>query len=740
MNEDMKQFLSIFLQEAGEQMELLEQTILKLEQESSPELLQEIFRAAHTLKGSSRAMGFTSMGELTHAMEDIFDLLRNNQLIVSAALIDALFTGMDALKAMIEEISLHSETSYDTVALTARLRAAAAAQTAPGASTAPQNQTKCSDLSAAPLSSLTASGRVAYDDAVANGFQVYRMMIEVASDSIMKSVRALMTLQALERVGSILTVYPDEEALDNEEFEQSFEVVIATQDCEDALVKAALSINEIKKADIALWMQDESSYGVSDAPDHASVSKAETNPADSNSNREHTVEKESHKPAETKTSVQTQTVRVDVSRLDSLLNLIGELVIDRNRVIQLGAQLEDSLAGSSLVEHLHEVAAHIGRVTDQLQDEIMKARMLPIDNVFNRFPRMIRDLAQKMGKEINFQIEGRETELDRSVIETIGDPLIHMLRNSADHGVEMPEEREKAGKSRTGNIWLRARHQENHIIIEVADDGKGLDPAKLRENAVKKGRISEEDAVRLTDKDAVNLIFASGFSTAAEVSDVSGRGVGMDIVRSNLQRLGATIDIESQVGEGSTFIIKLPLTLAIIRGLLITVHDNIYALPLNSVAETLRLDPSEVRSVRRRPTIVLRGRTLPLAKLTDLFLIKPAINQDDDIQKSDSTDREGTRAVVQTVERPKKRTKREDKSKAPVYVVVVGSAEKQVGLIVDRLIGEQEVVIKSLGNFIGKIPGVSGATILGDGQMALIADVEGVINMAAEMKGMKNAC
>ena len=846
MNEDMSQFLGVFLDEANEQMNLLEQEILKLEHESSQELLQVIFRAAHTLKGSSRAMGFTPMGELTHAMEDVFDMLRNDTLSVDQELIDALFAALDALKAMKDEIAASGCTTVDTTVETARLRAVlkgAQAETlevrhSGRAATIPAQATaSIAEISPdASGQSVTPSFRtvlsptqiVAMQDAQASGFTLFLLRVQIAPDSIMKSVRAMMVLQTLDRVSSALASTPDEDGLENEEFGATFEIVVATQELSTALHTAVMSVNEVTGVEIVDWnsLENKAMSLVSDVQPSAMTeappvpilihSEALTEGEDGSSTR---------RPSDRRTAdvgpegrgkssdevqviaaekkvitTQPQTVRVDVVRLDKLLNLVGELVIDRTRLARLGTQTNTC----DFLEHLTDTAAHIGRITDELQTEIMKARMLPVDNVFSRFPRMIRDLAQKLGKEINFVVEGKETELDRSVIEVIGDPLIHMLRNSVDHGIEMPEERHAAGKELVGTVTLRARHQESYIVIEIEDDGKGLDPEKLRAIAVKKGAMTQEEANRLTDKEAIHLIFASGFSTAKVVSDVSGRGVGMDIVRSNLQKLGALIDIESKVGVGSTFTVKLPLTLAIVRGLLVNVDQCVYALPLNAVVETIQVDPASIHLVNRREVIHQRGTTLPLIRLREVFALGEIVTESlgdraiGVVRKSSQTPKlkaasrlsakqRKSRDLAAGIDEPaellmsepiidsesgewsmdesalaqspdsflsESSPDRSSSDRIPMgeivelrqkkagelhYVVIVGSGDRQVGMIVDGLIGEQEVVIKSLGKFIGDIRGFSGATILGDGRVALIIDVDGLINIAVQERGKSYA-
>ncbi len=749
MNDDMSQYLGVFLDEANEQMELLERDILVLEQQPSMELLQGIFRAAHTLKGSSRAMGFTTMGELTHAMEDVFDKLRHGEITVSGELINALFDGLDALKEMKDQVAASGSTTLDAARQTARLRASleampAAAPAAPPVATAPAKRSrasgaprtkkKASSAAAAPPAGpstpvsggttiLTATAQMSLQEAIAANYSIFCLTVQIAHDCVMKSVRALMVLQALEHIGSILATTPGEEELENEEFAFAFEVVFASQKDAETIRGRVCHITEIVDALVVPWAQ------TSDLDTPVPQLKLETIPAMSDTGSEpaagletaHAREaEEATKSTGSRTgSAQAQTVRVDVARLDKLLNLVGELVIDRTRIAQLGSQLERAMQSNDVLESLNETSAHIGRITDELQEEIMKARMLPIDNVFNRFPRMVRDLAQKLGKEINFEIEGKETELDRSVIEVIGDPLIHMLRNSVDHGIETPEEREQTGKPRAGLVSLRARHEENHIVLEIEDDGKGMNPETLRASAIKKGILTPEAAARMSDREAINLIFGSGFSMAKTVSEVSGRGVGMDIVRSNLQKLGATIDIESKWGHGSTFTVKLPLTLAIIRGLLVRVNGSVYALPLVSVVETLRIEPEEVHVVNHREVIVQRGRTLPIVRLRDVFHLADAAVCASGVESKAAARGEGRRR----------------KAKPSLYLVVVGAAEKQVGLVVDTLIGEQEVVIKALGKFVGDIRGISGATILGDGRVALIVDINGIITIAVEEKG-----
>ncbi|MEZ5162463.1 MAG: chemotaxis protein CheA [Fimbriimonadaceae bacterium] len=485
---------------------------------------------------------------------------------------------------------------------------------------------------------------------------------------------------------------PQPEELEEEQFETEFELVFQSDTNFEELKTKLSQISEVESAWVTSWAtprgESAQAEAVVEAPKAEEakpepVAKAAPAPAPAAAaNNANTARK-----ADT-----GQTVRVDVARLDNLMNLVGELVIDRTRIAQIGNELATNFSESS-VENLTEIVGHIARITSDLQDQIMKARMLPIETVFNRFPRVVRDLANKLGKDVKLELIGGDTELDRSVIEVIGDPLLHILRNSIDHGIEMPNERTAVGKSAQGLVRVSAKHEENHIVIEIRDDGKGIDPERVKKKAVEQGLISEEAAAKVTDK-ALQFIFHSGLSTAAEVSEVSGRGVGMDIVRSNIQRLGGIIDLESTVGQGSRTILRLPLTLAIIRGLLVNVDKNVFVLPLGSVVETLLVQSEDIQTINRKEVVVIRGCTTPLFRLGELF--------------------------GQGMENPEKPADEH-------YVVIVGLAEQRLGLIVDRLIGEQEVVIKSMSRFCGDVPGISGATILGDGNVALILDVNGVI-------------
>lgn len=687
---DMSQYFDLFLQEADEQLEILEQETLNLESDPSLERLQLIFRAAHTLKGSSRAMGFTQFAEVTHEMENLLDQLRGGTRQVSTAVIDILFRCLDTLGGIKSQIAEGNGDTFECADLMKDLQAMnesdAATQDSPAQVTAamPAPET--------PGATTSASFEIPSEidellQQASKEAPIYISSFNLSEDCVMKWVRVFMVINVIEQVGEILHCSPDRQALEDEHFELDFHLVFQSKSSIEDLMPRLASVAEITHFEVNPWMPATSQ--------HAGTPPETDARAEVDAPKESAAATQSQQPARKADS--GQTVRVDVSRLDELMNLVGELVIDRTRIAQIGTVLAAKYDDDTHVESLAEIVGHISRITSDLQDQIMKARMLPIETVFNRFPRMMRDLAHKIGKDIRFETFGGETELDRSVIEVIGDPLIHILRNSADHGVEMPEDRVKAGKPAQGLVTISARHEENHIVIEIVDDGKGIDSSRIRDKAVKQGLLSKEAAERLSEKEALQLIFHSGLSTAEQVTDVSGRGVGMDIVRSNIQKLGGIIDLETVIGEGTKFQLRLPLTLAIIRGLLVKVDGTVYVVPLGSVIETLLLDESQVQQVHKREVIVLRGMTTPLIRLDKLF---GAVNTS-------------------------------DQTRDPAYVVIVGIAEQRIGLVVSSLVGEQEVVIKSLSPICGETRGVSGATILGNGNVALILDVSNLVHSEA---------
>ncbi len=657
---DMTQYLGLFLQEADEQLEILEQETLKLEDDPTMDRLNTIFRAAHTLKGSSRAMSFDTFASVTHEMENLLDALRAGKIKVNTKIADTLLRCQDSLRTIRASIAEGNGDKADVEALVAEVIALQGEQS--------DEEETVSVANELPLDVVKALNECTGEA------PVYKAKFVLHPDCVMKYVRAFMAINVVHDGGELLATIPDPNALEQEQFDFEFELYFQHKESVATLKTRFEGIGEVNSFEVETYKTARPASEI-----QLKVEESNLEPV--------------HAPKKVEAS---QTVRVDVSRLDELMNLVGELVIDRTRIAQIGSILSSKYTSDESIEALGETVGHISRITSDLQDQLMKARMLPIETVLNRFPRMVRDLAQKIGKEVKLELNGGETELDRSVIEAIGDPLIHILRNSIDHGLEAPGDREKLGKPRIGQVTINAKHQENHIVIEIIDDGRGIDVSKVKQKAVSNGHLSQEAADRMTEKEALNLIFLSGVSTAKEITEVSGRGVGMDIVRSNVQKLGGLIDVETTVGVGSKVTLRLPLTLAIIRGLLVKVCEVVYVIPLGAVVETLLVTNDQIQSVAGQEVIVIRGSTTPLVRLRETF------------GRNIAPDNEPTSH----------------------YVVIVGLAEQRAGLVVDSLVGEQEVVIKSLNRFCGEIRGISGATILGNGNVALILDVSGVLQEA----------
>ncbi len=640
-NPNMSQFLEIFLDEGRDQIVLLERSFMELEGGvDRQELLQDVFRAAHTLKGSSKAMGLLAMGDLTHRMEDVLDCLRNKKISATSALVTVMLKCTDALKVLIEKVATTGTDEVDDrESLDGLIRELGAllSEDAPRSLDKPTTSQEQATV---------LEGNV-------------KLLVTLSGDCVLKGGRAVLVIAEAAKFGEVSGTNPHIDAIEDERFGQSFEIALNSERPLKEIVASLSTFPEVE--------------GV--APLDVAISAV------------------TEKPATAKEQTQSSggTIRVPINRIDKLLNLVGELVTDRTRVASLCQQLNERHRGDDVTGNLIDATARIAQITGELQDEIMKTRMLPIDNVFQRMPRVVRDLAQGLGKSIRLDISGGDTEIDRSLIDALSDPLIHLLRNCVDHGIEDPEDRIRAGKPAEGLVELTARHQENNIVIEVTDDGKGISAAVVRQKAVEKGHVTQAAADAMSDSDALKLIFASGLSTAKNVSEISGRGVGMDIVKTNLERIGGRVTIESHVGSGTRFTVYLPLTLAIIQSLLVEANGVTYAVPLVYVVETLKLGRGRIQleKLSGHWAMVLRGETVPLVHL------KSALSGLDN--KHDVVDEEA-------------------------FVVVIRIGGAQYGLCVDRLKGELEVVIKPLGGILGNVNGVSGASVLGDGKVALIVD------------------
>ncbi|MCL0062689.1 chemotaxis protein CheA [Peptococcaceae bacterium] len=704
--------ISVFMDELEEKLQIINDNLLILEQDvNNQEVLQEIFRAAHTIKGSSGIMGYEKMTKLTHEIENLFDKIRSGEITVTSEMINVLFEALDVLKMLKDEItdpSLNVDISDVLSKLSSYLK-----------SDSGESVEKADDQTSLKQHSEQEkkSENIEVDDALAEviseaelrGFTAYKIKVDLDEGCQMKEVRAFLIFETLQKSGEIVKSVPSAEDLQDGKFDLSFEVVYLTKEDQDQIKNMLMSIAEVENVQVSAISLQESETKREDSDDLKADKERSTD------ERETKSAKASATPAKEKTSKSAaassahavkpvKTVRVDVQKLDNLMNLVGELVIKRTRLNRFVELFESKYGSDELIESLSEMSNHLGYVAGELQEQIMKARMLPISQIFNRFPRMVRDTAQKLGKEIDFIVEGKETELDRNVIEMIGDPLIHLIRNAIDHGIETPEERVKKGKLRKGKLLLKASYHESHIVIIIEDDGKGIDVQKIREKAVERGLYDRETVERMSDKEVLDLIFRSGFSTKDEVSDLSGRGVGMDVVRTAIEQINGVVEVHSEINVGTRFTIRLPLTLAIIRSLMISLGDQIYAFPMANVQETLRVSEDEIKSIGNSEVIVVRDKIVPLLRLKEHFGIVDNTHEDADLSKE-------------------------------LFVVIITSMDKCAAVVVDKLLGEQEVVIKSLGDYLGDIDGLSGATILGDGSVALIIDARGLIK---QTKGVES--
>lgn len=749
--------LKVWLAEADEQIELLQNEVIRLEKDyTDTALVAVIFRAAHTLKGSSGMIGHTRMAELTHAMESVFGSVRDGKVTPTSDVVDIVLQGVDGLTAMREEVVTKQRRDdvdlTDTVdALHKIVEQSGGAFGKPPLAPAPASGGRPARAPVELGLPLDEGERDAVSATIEGGLGVWLVSVDFVPDSPFLAVRAFQALNELSNVGELLKSKPTPEEVEAEQVTSQMYVVIAGElSSADKIADTVKDVEDVANVTLTAYTLEMLGDAVEPAPEPAKdlVPATPTAPVP---NTPKQMEPRAAKPpaemaAPQRVEKMAQNVRVDVERLDNLMNLVGELVIDRNRLQQIGMELETELGVHESLDALNEAAQHVGRITDELQEEVMRIRMQPIESVFNKFPRLIRDLARKLDKKVDFVVEGKETELDRSVIEKIDDPIIHLLRNAIDHGLEMPDERRAAGKSETGTIKLSAWHEENHIVIAVQDDGRGMDPAALKASAVRKGIITQEVADRMDDRAAVELIFAAGFSTAAKTTDVSGRGVGMDIVRANIEKLSGFVTIETAVGRGTRFLVKLPLTLAIIRALLVGLGGQKFAIPMATVMETLRFDAADIRTVKLHEAIQLRGRILPLVSLRELLHLPPllypapvtaAVSAYDEAygdgnehgHSNGNGDGNGHEDPTGMELMP---YGEERKLLHKMFVVAVRAGDRQMGLQVDSLIGETEIVIKPLSRFLGDVRGVAGVTILGDGQVAIICDIPSLINRVVQ--------
>ncbi|ADL07882.1 chemotaxis protein CheA [Thermosediminibacter oceani] len=651
-------YLNVFLEEANEHIQNLNNGLLALESEPSQEILDEIFRSAHTLKGMAGTMGFNKISELTHEMEDLLHEIRNGSLSITNTIIDVLLKCVDMLQEMTEQISKEGwEGETDIRPAIAEIKKVMSNTS---------NDSKAADESEGKDDTGFNEFELRLMEEAANkNLKTWELHVELEENCLLKSARAFLVFKTLENLGEIIKTKPHIQDIEDEKFDKEFYIYIISSRSEEDLLNAVNSVSELKSVNVREINLGNFQKKLTVARETSSVKES---------------------PKETNRIRNTsKTLRVDIERLDNLMNLVSELIIIKTRLEELDNLTEQGQKRKEALEYLE-------RITSNLHDAVMKVRMVPIENVFNRFPRVVRDLSRELNKEVKLVIEGAETELDRTVIDEIGDPLIHLIRNALDHGIETPSERLKKGKPREGTLKLKAFHDGNNVVIEVSDDGRGIDVEKVLKKAQEKNMVDKSQVKKLKEIEILSFLFESGFSTSERVTDISGRGVGLDVVKTKIESLGGSVEIKTAKDEGTTFSIRLPLTLAIIQALMVQLGQEKYAIPLSAIKEIVIIPNTELKKVHKHEVILLRGNVIPVLRLHEMLDIP------DNCLKNEN-----------------------------LTVVIVKKGEKDVGLIVDSLLGEQEIVIKSLGNFLKNIRFIAGATILGDGQVALILDINALI-------------
>ncbi|MBR0150400.1 MAG: chemotaxis protein CheA [Synergistaceae bacterium] len=682
---DMSQYLGAFLDETDDNVQRLDDLLLALEKNMTDmDVINEIFRAAHTLKGMAGTMGFTNMMGLTHAMEDRLDAARKGTRPLTEADMNRLFQGLDTLQEMADAIRGGGNDAHiDVSEMVHDLRNEKPAE-APAP--APAQAATPADSGGVMVSSQDSEWA---KKANAQGANAYSVHVTLSQSCLLKAARAYMVVNRLEEMGEIFRAEPPTDALEKEEFEFDFTVYVATPASAEEVKTAIEKIGDVQTADVVEVKADDSpapAQAPAQTPAPAPAPAPEQAPAQASAPAPAPAQAPAPAPAKPATGKKdtakkgSQTVRVDIGRLDKLMNLVGELVISRARI--------ERLVQEARLRQFDDTLSQLGRISGDIQELVTKLRMVPVSFTFDRFPRLIRDLCKTLNKNVELVLEGEDTELDRTVIDEIGDPMVHLIRNSMDHGIEHPEERKALGKPEKGILKIAAYQEGSGVVIEVSDDGAGIDPEKVKKKAIERGIITEDRAAIMSDDEATQIVLLPGFSMAKQITDLSGRGVGMDAVKTKVEQLGGQFDLVSKKNEGTHVYIRLPLTLAIVLSLLIKVGKETYAISLENVEETIMVRRDDIKTVHGEPTTLLRGEVLSLNILGDIL---------------------GSEGVEH------------DRNEYPVVVVKIG--KNKIGFIVSELIGQQEIVIKSLGRFLSKIDGITGGTILGDGNVALILDV-----------------
>lgn len=693
---DMNQYLDMFIEESKEHLQAINDQLLHFEKEpNNLSIVNEIFRSAHTLKGMAATMGYEDLASLTHEMENVLDLMRNQKLQANSDIIDIIFKSVDALESMVVSIIENGDGKLDVTDIVAQLSAVVSGEFKK--STTKVKNEKVVQVEESVSSVIIDSLKLdefeltVLQQSTESGYQVFQINVSIRPDCVLKAARAYMVFNLLEKSGEVIKSTPSVEDIEEENFDLSFEVIFVSQEKADYLQKVILKVSEIDTVSVEtidVSKLGKNKKGPERETDSTEIGSRETavalvetltlDEADLETNQK------GNDTANAQNRNANKTIRVSIDRLDVLMNLFSELVIDRGRLEQISKEVKHN--------ELEETVEHMSRISGDLQSLILTMRMVPIEQVFNRFPRMVRGLAKDLNKKVDLQIVGANTELDRTVIDEIGDPLVHILRNAIDHGLETTSDRIKAGKPETGTIRLEAFHSGNHVFIEIIDDGHGINRDKILKKAIEREVISRERGKELSDQEVYQLLFASGFSTADVISDISGRGVGLDVVKNKIESLGGMVTVHSELGKGTKFSIQLPLTLSIISSMLVQVENQKYAIPLTSIIETAVFKREKIMAAHRHKVIDFRGKVVPLVSLKGVFEINSEEENDD-----------------------------------VVSVVIVRKGDKMAGLIVDSFIGQQEVVLKSLGNYLVNVFAISGATILGDGQVALIIDCNSLI-------------
>lgn len=698
---DTSQYLEIFIDETKEHLQNLNEQLLVLEKEpDNADTINEIFRAAHSLKGMAGTMGYKRMQRLTHDTENVFSEIRNGKMKVSAGLIDTLFQSLDALEEYLENIQQTAdEGTDDHEPIIKQLNDILAS----GTGVAPTPPAGAPEKPAADEKKKDAAGDEklarkyksmkleeheinAIGEAYKKSMSVYGMTVYIQESCILKAARAFLVFKALEEIGEIIVSEPGVQDIEDEKFEFDFSLYLITEANEEKVKATVTSVSEIEDV---VMEKIENVEVISGSTEAKTEEKTEMKEEKTTAAAQAAPAKQAAAPAKQAAKpVVNRTVRVDIEKLDALMNQVSELIIAKNSLVSISSteNAEATLQG------MHEQIEYLERITTNLHESVMKVRMVPIESVVSRFPRMIRDISKKLNKKMELYMTGEDTELDRTVIDEIGDPLMHLLRNSADHGLEANDVRVQRGKEEVGSIFLNAYQEGNNVIIEVGDDGNGIDVESVKTKGIERGIITPEQAETMSDKDIIGLLFLPSFSMAKKVSDLSGRGVGLDVVKSKIESLGGDVEVKTKLGEGTTFVIRLPLTLAIIQALMVELGGEKYAISLSTIQTIEDISVSDIKYVQSKEVIHIRGAVIPIIRLDKILDIEPREEEPENLT-----------------------------------VVIIKKGDKQAGLVVDNLIGQQEIVIKSLGKYIDNTKIISGATILGDGEVALILDANVLI-------------